>query len=112
MFLNTDAIKEALYNKNAKDIAEMIEEELEMVTQEEAEKKATAEKAKARENEVSLLRDIAVEAVAEYFEALDVDVTDEDVEKISDCLKDCENLAKGMRTLKNKGGCNWTAFFA
>ena len=111
MFLNTDAIKEALYNKSAKDIAEMIEEELEMVTQEEAKKKAAAEKAKARENEASILRDMAVEAVAEYFEALGVDVTDEDVEMISDTLKRSENLVKGMRVLKNKGGCNWTVFF-
>lgn len=104
MFLNTDAIKEALYNKSAKDIAKMM-------TQEEAEKKGAAEKAKARENEASILRDMAVEAVAEYFEALGVDVTDEDVEMISDTLKRSENLVKGMRVLKNKGGCNWTVFF-
>lgn len=111
MFLNTDAIKEALYNKSTEDIAEMIEEELEKVAQEEAEKKAAAEKAKARENEISILRDMAVEAIAEYFEALDVDVTDEDVEMISNTLKKYENLVKSAKMLKNRSGCNWTAFF-
>ena len=111
MFLNTDAIKEALYNKSAEDIAEMIEEELGKVAQEEAEKKAAAEKAKARENEVSILRDMAVEAVAEYFEALDVDVTDEDVEMISNTLKKYENLVKSTKMLKNRSGHCWTSFF-
>lgn len=107
MFLNTDAIKEALYNKSTEDIAQMIEEELERVAQEEAEKKAAAE------NEVSLLRDIAVEAVAEYFEALDVDVTDEDVEMINNTLKKYESLVpqlvKNTKILSN--GRGWTSFF-
>lgn len=104
MFLNTDAIKETLYNKSIEDIAEMIEEELEKVAQEEAEKKAAAEKAKARENEVSILRDMTVEAVAEYFKALDIDVTDEDVEMISNNLKKYENLVKSVKMLKNRSG--------
>lgn len=106
MFLNTDAIKEALYNKSTEDIAEMIEEELERVAQEEAEKKGVA-----AENEISLLRDMAIEAIAEYFEALDIDVTDEEVEKINNTLKKCESLIKSTKVLKNSGGCNWTAFF-
>ena len=111
MFLNTDAIKEALSNKSTEDIAEMIEEELEKVAQEEAEKKAAAEKVKARENEVSILKDMAVEAVAEYFEALDVDVTDEDVEMISNTLKKYENLVKSAKMLEDRSGHCWTSFF-
>ena len=83
MFLNIDAIKDALCDNSPEDLAVMIENELEKVAQEELAKKAAAEKAKEKENEISLLRDMAVEAVAEYFEALGVEITDSRIEEMN-----------------------------
>ena len=120
MFLNIDAIKDALCDNSPEDLAVMIENELEKVAQEELAKKAAEEKEKAKakekENELSLLRDMAVEAVAEYFEALGVEITDSRIEEINSLFQRYEKLipiymdekAKITKIL-NKNN-NWTTF--
>lgn len=117
MFLNIDAIKNALCDNSPEDLAVMIENELEKVAQEELAKKAAAEKAKAKEkeNEISLLRDMAVEAMAEYFEALGAEITDSSVEEINNLFQKyekfipayMENVEIAKKLNKNK---NWTTF--
>ena len=120
MFLNIDAIKDALCDNSPEDLAVMIENELEKVAQEELAKKAAEEKEKAKakekENEISLLRDMAVEAVAEYFEALGVEITDSCIEEMNSLFQKYEKFipsymeekAKISKILnKNK---NWTTF--
>ena len=120
MFLNIDAIKDALCDNSPEDSAVMIENELEKVAQEELAKKAAEEKEKAKakekENEISLLRDMAVEAVAEYFEALGIEITDSRIEEINSLFQRYEKLipiymdekAKITKIL-NKNN-NWTTF--
>ena len=120
MFLNIDAIKDALCDNSPEDLAAMIENELEKVAQEELAKKAAEEKEKAKakekENEISLLRDMAVEAVAEYFEALGIEITDSRIEEINSLFQRYEKLiptymdekAKITKIL-NKNN-NWTTF--
>ena len=116
MFLNIDAIKDALCDNSPEDLAVMIENELEKVAQEELAKKAAEEKAKEKENEISLLRDMAVEAVAEYFEALGIEITDSRIEEINSLFQRYEKLipiymdekAKITKIL-NKNN-NWTTF--
>ena len=120
MFLNIDAIKDALCDNSPEDLAVMIENELEKVAQEELAKKAAEEKEKAKakekENEISLLRDMAVEAVAEYFEALGLEITDSRIEEINSLFQKYEKFiplymdekAKITKIL-NKNN-NWTTF--
>lgn len=116
MFLNIDAIKDALCDNSPEDLAVMIENELEKVAQEELAKKAAEEKAKEKENEISLLRDMAVEAVAEYFEALGIEITDSRIEEMNSLFQRYEKLiptymdekAKITKIL-NKNN-NWTTF--
>ena len=120
MFLNIDAIKDALCDNSPEDLAAMIENELEKVAQEELAKKAAEEKEKAKEkekeNEISLLRDMAVEAVAEYFEALGIEITDSRIEEMNNLFQRYEKLipiymdekAKITKIL-NKNN-NWTTF--
>ena len=116
MFLNIDAIKDALCNNSPEDLAVMIENELEKVAQEELAKKTAEEKAKEKENEISLLRDMAVEAVAEYFEALGIEITDSRIEEMNNLFQRYEKLipiymdekAKITKIL-NKNN-NWTTF--
>ena len=120
MFLNIDAIKNALCDNSPEDLAAMIENELEKVAQEELAKKAAEEKEKAKakekENEISLLRDMAIEAIAEYFEALGVEITDSHIEGMNNMFKKYEKLipiymdekAKITKIL-NKNN-NWTTF--
>ena len=116
MFLNIDAIKDALCDNSPEDLAVMIENELEKVAQEELAKKAAEEKAKEKENEISLLRDMAVEAVAEYFEALGIEITDSRIEEMNSLFQRYEKLiptymeekAKISKIL-NKNN-NWTTF--
>lgn len=116
MFLNIDAIKDALCDNSPEDLAVMIENELEKVAQEELAKKAAEEKAKEKENEISLLRDMAVEAVAEYFEALGIEITDSRIEEMNNLFQRYEKLiptymdekAKITKIL-NKNN-NWTTF--
>lgn len=115
MFLNIDAIKDALCDNSPEDLAVMIENELEKVAQEELAKKAAADKAKEKENEISLLRDMAVEAIAEYFEALGIEITDSRVEEINNLFQKyekfipayMENVEIAKKLNKNK---NWTTF--
>lgn len=119
MFLNIDAIKDALCDNSPEDLAVMIENELEKVAQEELAKKAAEEKEKAKakekENEISLLRDMAVEAVAEYFEALGVEITDSRIEEMNSLFQKYEKFipsymenAKVIKRLnKDK---RWTTF--
>ena len=120
MFLNIDAIKDALCDNSPEDLAVMIENELEKVAQEELAKKAAEEKEKAKakekENEISLLRDMAVEAVAEYFEALGVEITDNGIEEMNNLLQKYEKLIPSYMDEKvkiakilNKNN-NWTTF--
>ena len=116
MFLNIDAIKDALCDNSPEDLAVMIENELEKVAQEELAKKTAEEKAKEKENEISLLRDMAVEAVAEYFEALGIEITDSRIEEMNNLFQRYEKLipiymdekAKITKIL-NKNN-NWTTF--
>lgn len=116
MFLNIDAIKDALCDNSPEDLAVMIENELEKVAQEELAKKEAEEKAKEKENEISLLRDMAVEAVAEYFEALGIEITDSRIEEMNSLFQRYEKLiptymdekAKITKIL-NKNN-NWTTF--
>ena len=116
MFLNIDAIKDALCDNSPEDLAVMIENELEKVAQEELAKKAAEDKAKEKENEISLLRDMAVEAVAEYFEALGIEITDSRIEEMNNLFQRYEKLiptymeekAKISKIL-NKNN-NWTTF--
>ena len=120
MFLNIDAIKDALCNNSPEDLAVMIENELEKVAQEELAKKAVEEKEKAKakekENEISLLRDMAVEAVAEYFEALGIEITDSHIEEMNSLFQKYEKFIplymdeKAMISkILNKNN-NWTTF--
>ena len=120
MFLNIDAIKNALCDNSPEDLAVMIENELEKVAQEELAKKAAEEKEKAKakekENEISLLRDMAVEAIAEYFEALGVEITDSHIEGMNNMFKKYEKLIPSYMDEKamiskilNKNN-NWTTF--
>ena len=120
MFLNIDAIKDALCDNSPEDLAVMIENELEKVAQEELAKKEAEEKEKAKakekENEISLLRDMAVEAVAEYFEALGVEITDNGIEEMNNLLQKYEKLIPSYMDEKakiakilNKNN-NWTTF--
>ena len=118
MFLNIAAIKDALCDNSPEDLAVMIENELEKVAQEELAKKAAEEKEKAKEkeNEISLLRDMAVEAAAEYFEALGIEITDSHIEEMNNLFQRYEKLiptymdekAKITKIL-NKNN-NWTTF--
>ena len=114
MFLNIDAIKDALCDNSPEDLAVMIENELEKVAQEELAKKAAEEKEK--ENEISLLRDMAVEAVAEYFEALGIEITDSRIEEINSLFQRYEKLIpiymdekSKITKILNKNN-NWTTF--
>ena len=120
MFLNIDAIKDALCNNSPEDLAVMIENELEKVAQEELAKKAAEEKEKAKakekENEISLLRDMAVEAIAEYFEALGVEITDSHIEEMNSLFQKYEKFIPSYMDEKakitkilNKNN-NWTTF--
>ena len=120
MFLNIDAIKDALCDNSPEDLAVMIENELEKVAQEELAKKAAEEKEKAKakekENEISLLRDMAVEAVAEYFEALGVEITDNCIEEMNNLFQKYEKFIPSYMDEKakiakilNKNN-NWTTF--
>ena len=118
MFLNIDAIKDALCDNSPEDLAVMIENELEKVAQEELAKKAAEEKEKAKEkeNEISLLRDMAVEAVAEYFEALGVEITDSRIEEMNSLFQKYEKFIPSYKDEKamiakilNKNN-NWTTF--
>lgn len=120
MFLNIDAIKDALCDNSPEDLAVMIENELEKVAQEELAKKAAEEKEKAKakekENEISLLRDMAVEAVAEYFEALGLEITDSRIEEMNSLFQKYEKFIPSYMDEKakitkilNKNN-NWTTF--
>ena len=118
MFLNIDAIKDALCDNSPEDLAVMIENELEKVAQEELAKKAAEEKEKAKEkeNEISLLRDMAVEAVAEYFEALGLEITDSRIEEMNRLFQRYEQFIPSYMEEKakiskilNKNN-NWTTF--
>ena len=122
MFLNIDAIKDALCDNSPEDLAVMIENELEKVAQEELAKKAAEEKEKAKakakekENEISLLRDMAVEAVAEYFEALGIEITDSHIEEMNSLFQKYEKFIPSYMDEKakitkilNKNN-NWTTF--
>ena len=120
MFLNIDAIKDALCDNSPEDLAVMIENELEKVAQEELAKKAAEEKekekAKEKANEISLLRDMAVEAVAEYFEALGIEITDSRIEEMNSLFQKYEKFIPSYMEEKakitkilNKNN-NWTTF--
>ena len=111
MFLNTDAIKDALRDNSPEDLAVMIINELKKVAQEEP-----AKRAKEKENEISLLRDMAVEAIAEYFKALGIEITDSYIEEINNLFQKYEKFipsymdekAKTAKIL-NKNN-NWATF--
>lgn len=120
MFLNIDAIKDALCDNSPEDLAVMIENELEKVAQEELAKKETEEKEKAKakekENEISLLRDMAVEAIAEYFEALGIEITDSRIEEMNNLLQKYEKFIPSyidekakIAKILNKNN-SWTTF--
>ena len=120
MFLNIDAIKDALCDNSPEDLAVMIENELEKVAQEELAKKAAEEKEKAKakekENEISLLRDMAVEAVAEYYDALGIEITDCHIEEMNSLFQKYEKFIPSYMDEKakiakilNKNN-NWTTF--